>query len=132
MSKISTQGITSVCAVGGYSNIAIGTYGAIGTCGTCGHQGTQGPGGFQITDWKDDLMKRYNNRFTIKTDYDAMDFSPKGIIIRDTNTNKDYNFKPSRTPFIMYDMSDIMNETDIFIQSLIIIIRDNKINNILK
>jgi hypothetical protein len=122
MSKISTQGITSVCTVGGYSNIAIGTYGAIGTCG---HQGTQGPAGFQITDWKDDLMKRYNNRFTIKTDYDAMDFSPKGIIIRDTNTNKDYNFKPS-------SMSDIMNETDIFIQSLIIIIRDNKINNILK
>jgi len=122
MSKISTQGITSVCTVGGYSNIAIGTYGPIGTCG---HQGTQGPGGFQITDWKDDLMKRYNNRFTIKTDYDAMDFSPKGIIIRDTNTNKDYNFKSS-------NMSDIMNETDIFIQSLIIIIRDNKINNILK
>ena len=122
MSKISTQGITSVCTVGGYSNIAIGTYGPIGTCG---HQGTQGPGGFQITDWKDDLMKRYNNRFTIKTDYDAMDFSPKGIIVRDTNTNKDYNFKPS-------NMSDIMNETDIFIQSLIIIIRDNKINNILK
>ena len=79
MSKISTQGITSVCTVGGYSNIAIGTYGPIGTygtIGTCGHQGTQGPGGFQITDWKDDLMKRYNytNKGIIPKKYISQDY----------------------------------------------------------
>jgi len=139
MSKVSTQGVTSVCTVGGYSNIAIGTCGSVGipgSVGTCGStgiggpvgskgiSGKAGPAGFQITDWKDDLMKKYNNRFFIKTEYDVMTFAPTNIII-DTNTNKDYKFKPS-------NMSDMANETDHFIQGLIILIRDNKINNILE
>ena len=136
MSKVSTQGITSVCTVGGYSNIAIGTCGSVGIpgpIGTCGSTGIGGPvgskgisgqAGFQITDWKDDLMKKYNNRFIIKVEYDVMTFAPTSVII-DTNTNKDYKFKPS-------NMSDMSNETDHFIQGLIILIRDNKINNILE
>lgn len=129
MSKVSTQGVTSVGVVGsigmtgssGYSNITIGTSGVHGVVGS---QGLSGQAGFSITDWKDDLMKKYNNRFIIKTEYDEMTFAPTSIII-DTNTNKDYKFKPS-------DMSDMANETDHFIQGLIILIRDNKINNILE
>lgn len=129
MSKVSTQGVTSVGVVGsigmtgssGYSNIAIGTSGVHGVVGS---QGLSGQAGFSITDWKDDLMKKYNNRFIIKTEYDEMTFAPTCIII-DTNTNKDYKFKPS-------EMSNMVNETDHFIQSLIILIRDNKINNILE
>lgn len=128
--------------IGGYNNIAIGTCGSIGmtgsigiggsigTCGsqglhsvigTTGHQGTAGPGGY-MTDWKEDIQKKYNNRFTIKTEYDVMTFSPTNIII-DNNTNEEYKFKPS-------NMSDIMNETDRYIQQLIIEIRDEKINDI--
>ncbi len=77
-----------------------------------------------MNNWKDDLIEKYNNRFIIKTEYDVMTFAPTNIII-DTNTNEEYKFKPK-------DMSDMANEIDHFIQGLIILIRDNKINNILK
>ena len=118
--------------IGGINNISIGTcgsigaQGSIGTCGSIGiggitgHQGTAGPGGY-MTDWKEDMMKKYP-RFTIKTEYDVMTFSPTNIII-DNNTQKEYKFKPQFT-------SDIMNETEQFIQGLIITIRDEKINDI--
>ena len=122
--------------IGGINNISIGTCGSIGaqgSIGTCGSigigstvgitglQGTAGPRGYQITDWKEDMMKKYP-RFTIKTDYDTMSFAPTNIII-DNNTGQEYKFKPQFT-------SDIMNETDQFIQALITIIRDEKINDI--
>ena len=102
-----------------------------GSGGVAGHQGTAGPGGW-IIDWKEDMMKKYP-RFTIKTEYDPMTFSPTIIIIdthevrvsKDTNrTNEEYKFKPQFT-------SDIMNETDLFIQQLIVTIRDKKINDII-
>jgi hypothetical protein len=101
---------------------SIGVQGSIGMTGSIGAQGTSGPGGFQITDWKEELMKKYNNRFIIKTDYDTMTFAPTNIIT-DTKTNKEYEFKPS-------EMSDMVNETDLFIQALITIIRDEKITHI--
>jgi 23S rRNA maturation-related 3'-5' exoribonuclease YhaM len=97
--------------------------GSRGQAGITGHQGTSGPGGYQITDWKEDIQKKYNNRFIIKTDYDTMSFAPTNIIT-DTKTNKEYEFKPS-------NISDIMNETDRYIQQLIITIRDKKINDII-
>jgi len=92
-----------------------------GSGGVAGHQGTAGPGGW-ITDWKEDMMKKYP-RFTIKTEYDDKTFSPTNIII-DNRTNEEYKFKPQFT-------SDIMNETEQFIQGLIITIRDEKITTII-
>ena len=116
--------------IGGINNISIGTCGSIGaqgsigtqgSIGITGHQGTAGPQGY-MTDWKEDMMKKYP-RFTIKTEYDTFSFSPTNIII-DNNTQKEYKFKPS-------NMSDIMNETEQFIQGLIVTIRDEKITTII-
>lgn len=90
--------------------------------GQAGYQGTSGPGGFQITDWKEDIQKKYP-RFTITTEYDDMSFATISIII-DKRTGKKYKLKPS-------NISDIMNETEQFIQGLIITIREDKINNII-
>lgn len=114
--------ISSTCGsiVGGINNIISTCGGHTGLTGITGHQGTVGPQGY-MTDWKEDMMKKYP-RFTIKTEYDVMTFAPTNIII-DNNTNEEYKFKPS-------NMSDIMNETEQFIQGLIITIRDEKINNI--
>ena len=115
--------ISSTCGsiVGGINNTVIGTCGGhTGLTGITGMQGTAGPQGY-MTDWKEDMMKKYP-RFTIKTEYDVMTFSPTNIII-DNNTKEEYKFKPQFT-------SDIMNETDLFIQGLIITIRDEKINDI--
>lgn len=135
MSKKTTQGVTSVGVVGsigitgvtsGYSNTAIGTSGVHGTIGS---QGIAGQAGFSITDWKDDMMKKYNNRFTIKTEYDEMTLTPIKIII-DTNTNQEYKFKPTWKK--ISSASDMLNEMDKFIQSLVITIRDSKISDILK
>jgi hypothetical protein len=97
--------------------------GSGGQAGITGYQGTSGPNGFQITDWKEDLQNKYHNRFTITTEYDDMTFAPTSIII-DNNTGKEYKLKPS-------NISDIMNETDRYIQGLIVTIREDKINNII-
>ena len=94
-----------------------------GSGGVAGHQGTSGPGGFQITDWREDIMNKYHNRFIIKTDYDTMSFTPTNIII-DTKTNKEYKFIPN-------SISNIVEETEQFIQRLIITIRDEKITKII-
>ena len=100
------------------------TYGSTGHGGLTGHQGTSGPGGYQITDWKDELMKKYP-QFTIKIEYEPMNnyIDPIHVII-DKITNEEYKFKPS-------NMSNIMNETEQFIQQLIITIRDEKITTII-
>ena len=92
--------------------------------GSTGHQGTSGPGGYQITDWKDELMKKYP-QFTIKIEYEPMNnyIDPIHVII-DKITNEEYKFKPS-------NMSNIMNETEQFIQQLIVTIRDEKITTII-
>jgi len=104
-----------------------------GSGGVAGHQGTSGPGGFQITDWREDIMNKYHNRFIIKTDYDTMSFTPTNIIIdthevrvsKDTTkTNKEYKFIPN-------SISNIVEETEQFIQRLIITIRDEKITKII-
>ena len=117
--------------IGGINNKVINTCGSIvgginntstGITGTTGLQGSSGPGGW-ITDWKEDMMKKYP-RFTIKTEYDDKTFSPTNNIIIDNRTNEEYKFKPQFT-------SDIMNETDLFIQKLIITIRDEKITTII-
>ena len=100
---------------------SIGTQGLIGTCGSIGTTGSVGYQGY-MTDWKEDMMKKYP-RFNIKTDYDTMSFAPTNIIT-DTRTNKEYEFKPN-------NISDIMNETDKFIQGLIIEIRDEKLNTLI-
>jgi hypothetical protein len=92
-----------------------------GFTGTCGHQGQAGPIGFQ--NWQDELENKYNNRFTIKTEYDAMTFAPI-ISIIDNNTNEEYKLKQQFT-------HTQPEETDLFIQQLITDIRENKINNII-
>jgi hypothetical protein len=113
--------------IGGCNNTAKSTCSSIiggqGPIGTCGSIGTQGQAGYQIIDWKEKIMKKYHNRFIIKTDYDTMSFAPTNIIT-DTRTNKEYEFKPN-------NISDIMNETDKFIQGLIIEIRDEKLNTLI-
>ena len=98
------------------------TQGSTGQAGITGHQGTSGPGGFQITDWKEDIQKKYPS-FTITTEYDAMTFAPTNTII-DKRTNKEYKLT-------LTSISDIMNETDLFIKQLIVTIRDKKINDII-
>lgn len=85
-------------------------------------QPTSGPSAM-ITDWKEELMRKYNNRFIIKAEYDSKTMAPNNIII-DNNTNKEYKFKPK-------SIFDIMNETDNYIKQLIISIRDHKITNII-
>ncbi len=104
---------------------SIGLTGSTGIGGSVGSKGTTGYQGFQgsITDWKDDMMKKYHNRFIIKTEYDPMTFTPTNLIT-DTNTNKEYKFTPN-------SISNLVEETEKFIQSLIIILRDEKINTIL-
>jgi 23S rRNA maturation-related 3'-5' exoribonuclease YhaM len=92
-----------------------------GSGGVAGHQGVQGQAGY-MTDWKEDMMKKYP-RFTIKTEYDPMTFAPTNKII-DKRTNKEYKLT-------LTSISDIMNETDLFIQQLIVTIRDKKINDII-
>ena len=105
------------------SNIKLsGHQGIHSTIGSTGLQGTAGPAGYQITDWKVELRKKYP-RFTIKTEYDFMTFAPTNTII-DNNNNIEYKFKPQ-------SMSDIMNETDSYIQQLIIKIREDKITDII-
>jgi hypothetical protein len=117
--------------IGAYGSIGtqglIGAQGSIGTQGSIGIQGsigTTGSVGYQgyMTDWKEDMMKKYP-RFNIKTDYDTMSFAPTNIIT-DTRTNKEYEFTPK-------SMSNIVEETDLFIQALITIIRDEKITDII-
>lgn len=93
-----------------------------GPIGSTGHKGTPGPQGYNMTDWKEDMQKKYP-QFTIETKYDKMTFSPTSIII-DKSTGEEYKFKPQ-------SMYDIMNETEQFIQRLIITIREDKINNII-
>lgn len=113
--------ITSTCSsiIGGQGSIgvsgSIGMTGSIGATGTVGYQ--------SIIDWKEEIMKKYNNRFIIKTDYDTMSFAPTNTIT-DTKTNKEYEFKPK-------NISNIVEETDLFIQALITIIRDEKLENII-
>ena len=114
--------IGSNAIIGGSNNISIGTCGSQGLYGAIGHKGVQGQAGY-MTDWKQIIMDKYNNRFIIKTEYDdTMTFAPTNIII-DNNTKEEYKFKPKS--------SDIMNETDNYIQQLIISIRDHKITNII-
>ena len=111
--------------IGGCNNTTTSTCSSIiggqGPIGTCGSIGTQGQAGY-LTDWKDDMMKKYP-RFTIKTEYDTMSFAPTNKII-DKRTNKEYKLT-------LTSISDIMNETDLFIQQLIVTIRDEKITNII-
>ncbi len=113
--------------IAGYNNTATSTCsstigGGSTAQGTCGSIGTQGQAGYLI-DWKEDIQKKYNNRFIIKTDYNTMSLAPTNIIT-DTKTNKEYEFKPQ-------SISNIVEQTDQFIQSLITIIRDEKLNTLI-
>ena len=106
-------------------------YGSGGHGGSSGHGGTSGSGGFQITDWKDELMRKYP-QFTIKIEYEPMlnYIDPIHIII-DNKTNKEYKMKPNLQVTLSTTMSNIMNETEQFIQGLIIKIRDEKITQVI-
>jgi hypothetical protein len=113
--------------IGGCNNTATSTCSSIvggqGPISTCGSINTQGQAGYQIRDWKEDIMNKYHNRFTIKTEYDAMSFAPI-ITVIDNNTNKEYKLKQQFT-------HTQPEETDLFIQQLITDIRETKINNII-
>ena len=113
--SIGTQGITSRSITQ-----ITGTSGLHGVIGSNGIQGTSGPAG---SDWKQIIEDKYKNRFIIKTEYDAITLAPTTIII-DNNTGEEYKFKP-------LSMYNIMNETENFINELIITLRDLKINNII-
>jgi hypothetical protein len=118
------------------SNLIYGSGGHGGSTGWSGnglssHGGTSGSGGYQITDWKDELMRKYP-QFTIKIEYEPMlnYIDPIHIII-DNKTNKEYKMKPNLQVTLSTTMYNIMNETEQFIQGLIIKIRDEKITNII-
>jgi hypothetical protein len=102
-------------------------YGSRGQGGSTSHQGSSSgsAGAFQITDWKDELMRKYP-QFTIKIEYEPMlnYIDPIHIII-DNRTNKQYKIKHTN------NQSNIMNETEQFIQGLIIKIRDEKITQVI-
>lgn len=101
------------------------TSGSGGQTGITGHQGTSGPGAFQITDWKDELMRKYP-QFTIKIEYEPMlNYIDPIHVVTDNRTNKQYKIKHTN------NQSNIMNETEQFIQELIIKIRDEKITTII-
>jgi len=101
------------------------TSGSTGQAGITGHQGTSGPGAFQITDWKDELMRKYP-QFTIKIEYEPMlNYIDPIHVVTDNRTNKQYKIKHTT------NQSNIMNETEQFIQELIIKIRDEKITTII-
>ena len=101
------------------------TQGSTGQAGITGHQGTSGPGAFQITDWKDELMRKYP-QFTIKIEYEPMlNYIDPIHVVTDNRTNKQYKIKHTT------NQSNIMNETEQFIQGLIITIRDEKITTII-
>jgi hypothetical protein len=70
--------------------------------------------------WKDQLMRKYPN-FTIKSEYDDIIFTSVHVVI-DNNTKKVYK--------VPHNIVNIMDETEQFIQRLIITIRDEKINTI--
>jgi hypothetical protein len=101
------------------------TQGSTGQAGITGHQGTSGPGAFQITDWKDELMRKYP-QFTIKIEYEPMlNYIDPIHVVTDNKTNKQYKIKHTT------NQSNIMNETEQFIQELIITIRDEKITQVI-
>jgi hypothetical protein len=101
------------------------TQGSRGQGGITGHQGTSGPGAFQITDWKDELMRKYP-QFTIKIEYEPMlNYIDPIHVVTDNRTNKQYKIKHTT------NQSNIMNETEQFIQGLIITIRDEKITQVI-
>ncbi len=101
------------------------TSGSRGQAGITGHQGTSGPGAFQITDWKDELMRKYP-QFTIKIEYEPMfNYIDPIHVVTDNKTNKEYKIKHTT------NQSNIMNETDRFIKELIITIRDEKITQVI-
>lgn len=97
------------------------------TKGSRGQGGSSRPGSL---DWKEMVENKYNNRFTITNEYDSTDLSTKCIII-DTNSNKQYKFTSQPNLLTYTYMSNIMNETEQFIQGLIIKIRDEKITTII-
>lgn len=74
---------------------------------------TSGTGSYQVTNWKKDIQKKYDNRFTITNEYDSMTI-PSNIIV-DNKTNKEYVIKH-------YNHS---------IKELIITIRKDKITQII-
>lgn len=122
--SVGTQGTCGVRSITtGYNNVAIGYNSTSGPTGMSGHTGISGVPGV-MTDWKDELMKKYHMRFVIKSEYDAMTFAPSFAII-DTNNFNEYKLKPK-------NMSDSHIEVDEYIQKLIIDIREEKITNILK
>jgi len=101
------------------------TQGSTGQAGITGHGGTSGPGAFQITDWKDELMRKYP-QFTIKIEYEPMlNYIDPIHVVTDNKTNKQYKIKHTT------NQSNIMNETEQFIQELIITIRDEKITQVI-
>jgi hypothetical protein len=123
-STIGTCGsIDSQGSIGTCGSIGINGYSGIGITGL---QGTTGPRGYQITDWKEDMMKKYP-RFTIKTEYDPMTmFPPSTLQIIDNNTGEEYKFMS-----IILDILQLVEETDLFIKQLIVTIREDKINTII-
>ena len=127
--SVGAQGVCGVRSTTGHNNVAIGYNSTSGhfryhrPAGMAGHTGISGVPGV-MTDWKDELMKKFHMRFSIKSEYDAMTFAPSFTII-DTNNFNEYKLKPKI-------MSDSHIEVDEYIQKLIIDIREEKITNILK
>jgi len=105
-----------------------GSQGSIGITGAKGTPGNQ----FQIEELEE-LQKKYHNRFIIRIEYDDVDLSPT-ILIKDTHevrVSKDTTTTDREYKFIPKSISNIVNETDKFIQTLIVMIRDEKLDKII-
>lgn len=113
-----SNNVYGVCGSTGSISVALG-YNNIST----GYNNISGVPGV-MTDWKDDVMKKYHMRFTIKSEYDVISFTPLFTII-DTNNFNEYKIKPKGIPGIHI-------EVDEYIQKIIVDTREEKITEILK
>ena len=95
----------------------------LGSSGYVGMSGVSGVAGINIEERIMKIMEKYNNRFTIKTQYDEMTFQPINEIT-DNTTGEKYTFKPN-------SITDMGDEIEKFMQKLVTDIRQDKINDII-
>ena len=90
------------------NSILTGSSGIIGTPGPIGITGMKGTAGYQIIDWKNELMNKYP-RFTIKTEYDNKTLAPI-INITDTINNKVCTLMPKSITFAIEEVESLIKE----------------------
>ena len=103
----------------------IGTSGVHSVIGSTGNQGTAGPRGTRTLQMIEYIIDKFNNRFILNNyKVDNKTFLPK-FIITDNFTLKEHQFDT-------ISMININKDFQSFINNIIIVERDTKINNLLQ